>query len=74
MRGKCLSDDLVRAIYMKRDRGLFLRAIANTLEVSLGAVQNVLKRRVSNQLEQKKAKLGPRRITNAITDAKIGLR
>jgi DNA-binding Lrp family transcriptional regulator len=73
MRGKPLSDDLVHAIYMKRDRGLSLRAIANTLEISLGAVQNVLKRRVPNQLEQKKAKLGPRRITNAITDAKIVL-
>jgi predicted DNA-binding protein YlxM (UPF0122 family) len=73
MRGKPLSDDLVHAIYMKRDRGLSLRAIANTLEISLGAVHNVLKRRVPNQLEQKKAKLGPRRITNAITDAKMVL-
>lgn len=71
MRGKRLSDDIVTAIYKKRDDGMTLRAIAADLRLSLKAVHNALHRRVEDSIHQRKVPLGRPRITTPKMDARI---
>jgi predicted DNA-binding protein YlxM (UPF0122 family) len=52
MRGKRLSDDIVRAIYIKRDLQLSIHEIAVDLGISIKAVQNAIKRRVGTEKEE----------------------
>jgi hypothetical protein len=49
MRGKRLSDDIVRAIYIKRDLQLSIHEIAVDLGISIKAVQNAINPRPGNR-------------------------
>jgi transposase len=71
MRGKSLSADLVKVIFIKHDNGLSQRAIAKDLDISRKAVQGALRRRVPNSLQQRLSKRGPQRCTSTATDTAI---
>jgi AraC-like DNA-binding protein len=71
MRGKRLSDDIVRVIYKMRDDGMPLRQIATDVGLSLKAVHNALQRRVGDSNYQQKVSLGRPRITTHKTDLHI---
>lgn len=73
MRGKRLSDDVVKAIYTHHDTGKSQRQIARELCISLCAVQGALSRRFGHTLQQKDINLGRRRCTSPSTDAAIRL-
>jgi hypothetical protein len=73
MRGKRLSDDMVKAIYTHHDSGKSQRQIAKDLWITLCAVQGALYRRSGHTLKQKKIKLGRGRCTSSATDAAIHL-
>jgi transposase len=73
MRGKRLSDDLVRVIYRKHDDGLSLRKIAEDLSISVHAAHSALHRRVPHSMQQQKKELGRPRVTTSETDRHIRL-
>lgn len=73
MRGKRVSDDLVRVIYDMKDKGTSDCAIARALLISRFAVQAALRRRVGASDQQRHVPLGRPRCTTQADDRAIVL-
>ena len=71
MRGKRLSDELVKVIYLKCDEGWTQAQIAKHLSVSRIAVQGAVQRRKEGWFIQGKKSLGRRKITKKATNRAI---
>ena len=71
MRGKRLSDELVKEIYLKCDEGWTKAQIAKYLYVSRKAVQGAIQRGKEGLFIQGKKSLGRRKITTKATDRAI---
>ena len=71
MKGKAVSDDVVKLVYRFRDEGQTVREIAALLAISRSAVQHIIDRRIHNTYQQMRVNRGRPKATTLRQDESI---